>query len=161
MRWIVIAAVLALSPMGGKASESATAASRWANSTESPISGHSMAVESIKALNPDQGVGSGRKLARSKHLPKSLLSRTERHRIALLVDTTKSAEPVLSRSLNDEDADGGVDDLDLQSSFGRPKVIKKAEQNDEDNAQIISDAVKLRLFLARMKAVKLHEKTFS
>jgi len=161
VRWIVIATVLALSPMGGNASESATVASSSADSAFAPVSDHSVAVESIKALNPDQGVGSGKKLARSKRLPKSLLSRTERHRLALLVDAPKSAEPMLSRSLNDEDADGGAGDLDLQSSFGRPKVIKKADRNDEDNDQIFSDAVRLRLFLARMKALKVHEKKFS
>lgn len=68
---------------------------------------------------------------------------------------------MLSRSVNDEDADGGVDDLDLQSSFGRPKVTKKADQDGDESNQGLSEAVKLRLFLARMKAVKAHEKRFS
>lgn len=161
MRWIVVATLLVLSPMGGNASESTSAENRSVDSVVAPSAGHSMAAEPVKALNPDPGTGVSRKVARAKHLPKSLLSRTERHRIALLVDGPKSGEPMLPRSVNDEDADGGLDDLDLQSSFARPKVTKKGDQDGDDSDQGLSAAVKLRLFLARMKAVKAHEKRFS
>jgi hypothetical protein len=172
VRWIVVAAVLALSSTGGNASESAIAENQSAEMsgqhaaadnavTVTPISSHSMAVELVKELQPSSEMGASRKVAQKKPLPKSLLSRTERHQIALLVETPRSGEPLVSYSLNDEDNDGGADDLDLQSSFGRPKVAKQIDQNDEDRDQGLSDAVKLRLFLARMKAVKAHEKKFS
>jgi len=172
VRWIVVAAVLALSSMGGNASESATAENQLAEVpaqvagadsgvTVTPISSHSMAVELVRELNPGSEKRLVRNVAQKKSLPKSLLTRTERHQIALLVEKPKSADPSLRYSINDEDTDGGADDLDLQASFGRPKVAKKMDQNDEDKDQALSDAVKLRLFLARMKAIKAHEKKFS
>lgn len=172
MRWIVVTAVLALVSVGGNASESATAENQLADVsaqvgaadsgvTVTPISTHSMAVELVRELNPGSEKRLVRHVAQKKSLPKSLLTRTERHQIALLVDAPKSADPLQRHSVNDEDTDGGEDDLDLQSSFGRPKVVKKMEQNDDDKDQGLSDAVKLRLFLARMKAIKAHEKKFS
>ena len=173
MRWIVVTAVLALFSVGGNASEPATAenlliemsaqtAAADSGVTVTPISTHSMAVELVKELSPAPEKRLVRHVAQKKSLPKSLLTRTERHQIALLVDKPKSADSSLLRhALNDEDNDGVADDLDLQSSYGRPKVAKKLDQNDEDKDQGISEAVKLRLFLARMKAIKAHEKKFS
>jgi len=86
---------------------------------------------------------------------KSMLSRTERHQIALLKSQTKGDARALIDLADDDDAAPGIDDLDLHRSFSRPKVAKLVDQ-DDDEAQGLSATVKLRLLLARMKAVETH-----
>jgi len=100
------------------------------------------------------------KIAKKKSLPTAMLSRTERHQMALAAASQKP-DSVLLDFFNDEDFESGIERLDLHRSFSRPKVMKVADQDEEDNDPDISEAVKLRLFLARMKAVRAHEKKFS
>lgn len=121
-------------------------------------------VELLREGNPAPVLKVTKKsrLAKKKSLPKSMLSRTERHQMALMATTQKTDGPSLLDFFNDEDAQSGASDLDFHRSFSRPKLIEVAVQDEEGDEDIaISDTVKLRLFLARMKAVQAHQKKFS
>lgn len=94
---------------------------------------------------------------------KSLMSRTVRERIALAntaaKTATKSEERDLLDASDDEDDDPGVDDQDLHRSFSQPKVAKSPDQFDDDDDDAtaeLSDDIKLRLLMARTKAVEAH-----
>jgi hypothetical protein len=97
--------------------------------------------------------------------PKSMLSRTERHQMALMVAAKPQASggnSVLVNLFHDEDAGSGPEDIDLHRSFSRPRIAELVEQDVEDDADDeLSDAIKLRLLIARTRAVRLHEKKFS
>ena len=56
--------------------------------------------------------------------------------------------------VNDGDDEYAAEDLVLHRSFSRPKVVKASDQDDDDDLLAIPETVKLRLFLARMKAVE-------
>jgi hypothetical protein len=98
------------------------------------------------------------KLEKKGAIKKSILSRTARSQISLL--STK-ATPELTASfkfIDDDNDDDGADDLDLHRSFSRPKLAGSDDQDDDQAAHLpISETAKLRLFMARMKAVEAHK----
>lgn len=100
------------------------------------------------------------KVAKKSKPKKSMLSRTERNQMALLVVKHRPQTAVSLAFLNDEDVESGADDLDLHRSLSRPKVARTLDQDDEEDIEV-SDHVKVRLFLARMKAVQAHQRKFS
>lgn len=170
MRWIVVAAVLALSSGGinaadlvateNQTAEVSTSAVADGDVTVTAIPSHSMMAVQVKELNPSPEMRQSRKVAQKKPLPKSLLSRTERHQMVLLVAKAKSDDSSLLDIFDDEDAGSSAEDLDLQRSYSRPRVVEVADSDEEKAAGDLSDAVKLRLFLARQQAVRAHEKKF-
>lgn len=88
---------------------------------------------------------------------KSMLSRSAREQIALARTSAKPDDRVRLTASENEDADSGIDGLDLHRSFSQPKVAKEADQAADDEADIdLSDHVKLRLLLARTKAVEAY-----
>jgi len=95
-------------------------------------------------------------IAKSSVPAKSMLSRTERHQVALLTNKPKGDASVLYDVSDDDEDNPGIDDLDLHRSFARPRVAKLADQDQDDEAHGLSASVKLRLLLARMKAVERH-----
>jgi hypothetical protein len=103
------------------------------------------------------------RVADRKPLPKILLSRTERQRIALAkaAAPAKAGDPPLRKILRDEEGDGGYEDLPLHRSFSRPRVAPADAGDDADAVAALSDGVKLRLLLARMKAVEAHALTWA
>jgi len=102
------------------------------------------------------------KVAKKKSIPKAMLSRTERYQMALLAPMAKGGDPSLIDAVNDEDAGSGIADLDLHRSFSRPKLAEAEDQDKDDvDDEDLSDTIKLRLFLARMKAVQAHQRKFS
>ncbi len=94
------------------------------------------------------------KAPNTKSIPKSLLSRTERHQVALLSSRPVAGAAVVHTLVNDDDDDYDADNLDLHRSFSRPKVVKVGDQDDDKDLLAIPETVKLRLYLARMKAVE-------
>lgn len=93
------------------------------------------------------------KAPNNKITAKSLLSRTERRQVALLSRPVAGATVV--HILVNDDSDGyDAENLDLHRSFSRPKVVKAGNQDDEEDLLAIPETVKLRLFLARMKAIE-------
>lgn len=97
------------------------------------------------------------KVARAK----SMMSRSAREQMALAstntVTKTTSDRELLDVS-DDEDDDFGVSDQDLHRSFSQPKVAKAPDQADDDDEAAIDlpEHVKLRLLIARTKAVEAH-----
>lgn len=96
------------------------------------------------------------KLAKKSAPAKSMLSRSARSQMALLTVNSQSKTAISLNFFNDQDDDTGADDLDLHRSFSRPRVVQQDDQDDADDASV-SDYVKLRLFMARMKAVEAHK----
>jgi hypothetical protein len=94
------------------------------------------------------------KSAKTRSIEKSMLSRTERHQVALLSAKPATGTSVLRTLVNDGDDEYAAEDLVLHRSFSRPKVVKASDQDDDDDLLAIPETVKLRLFLARMKAVE-------
>jgi len=99
------------------------------------------------------------KLAQQKTLKKSILSRTAINQMALLTVKCQPETPASAAFFDDEDDDSSADDLDFHRSFSRPRVAHQDDCDDQDDglAQGVSDHVKVRLFVARMKAVEAHQ----
>lgn|GEM_PF-2086508 len=98
-------------------------------------------------------------LAKQKTFPPILLSRTERHQLALLVASTETGNAALRRFLlHDENNDSGYDELVLQRFYSRPKLASDPEEEDDDGHDVadLSETVKLRLMFARLRAVEAH-----
>ena len=94
------------------------------------------------------------KSAKTRSIEKSMLSRTERHQVALLSAKPATGTSVLRTLVNDGDDEYAAEDLVLHRSFSRPKLVKASDQDDDDDLLVIPETVKLRLYLARMKAVE-------
>ena len=94
------------------------------------------------------------KAPNTKSIAKSLLSRTERHQVALLSSKPVAGAAVVHTLVNDDDDEYDSENLDLHRSFSRPKLAKVSDQDDDEDLLAIPETVKLRLFLARMKAVE-------
>lgn len=177
MPWFVVAAVVfALSSWGVNASDRAVAedsavevvapvaiADAAVTVIVSPIPMPARVTELLKELNsaPEMRPAKKLKVAKKKSLPKAMFSRTEQRQIALAAVKRTSAEPSLQDVFNDEGGDSAADNLDFQRSFSRPRLSKVTDQDEEDTDSDITETVKLRLFLARMKAIQAHQKNFS
>ena len=94
------------------------------------------------------------KVARAK----SMMSRSAREQMALANIVKKTSDRELLDVSDDEDDDFGVSDQDLHRSFSQPKVARLPDQteDEEDTANDLPDHIKLRLLLARSKAVEAH-----
>jgi len=93
------------------------------------------------------------KVARAK----SMLSRSAREQIAIANSSAMPDGLVRVTASNDEDAETSDDQLDLHRSFSQPRVAKATDQADDDEGVIaLPDHVKLRLLMARTKAVEAH-----
>ncbi len=86
---------------------------------------------------------------------RSMLSRSTRGQIALASNSAKVVDDRARLAASDnEDADTGLDELDLHRSFSQPKVAKIPGQTDDsDDTSDLPEHVKLRLLMARTKAV--------
>lgn len=173
MRWLVLAAVAALSslsviaaePVAEEAPAAVEALAADVAVIVTPIPMPAQVTELLDArANPAKALADKKvKVADRKPLPKILLSRTERQRIALAkaAAPAKAGDPPLRKILRDEEGDGGYEDLPLHRSFSRPRVAPADAGDDADAVAALSDGVKLRLLLARMKAVEAHALTWA
>lgn len=97
------------------------------------------------------------KLTKSRSLPKMMLSRTERHQMALLAPKPKNGDQAIRKQLHDQNDETGYDELVLHRSFNRPKLVNEIEDDEgTPDAAELSGTIKLRLLMARMKAVEAH-----
>ena len=166
MRWLLVAAVVAFHSLGVNASEQAAdeaasiveASGTDALVTVTPIPMPEPVTQLLQPANPVAKLRATRKatLAKQESFPKTMLSRTERHQMALLSPRSNAADPPSRKRLHDEHGEAGYDDLALHSFFNRPKVVSEPADDGDADASGLSETVKLRLFLARAKAVQAH-----
>jgi len=193
VRWLLVAAVAALSSLGVVASElplaeqqavakpsvvteqlavMERAAGAEGAAGQVPVSDSAViltpiptpppVIELLTELKPVEKLHPAKKLKLAKRKPvkDTMFSRSARHQMALLAAKPRAGDPSIRDFFDDEDVDFGASDLDFHRSFSRPKVKEVADRDEDDDADI-SEAVKLRLFVARMKAVQAHEKKFA
>lgn len=170
MRWLVIAALAACSSFGAYASEpladeatapvSAAALSAEAAVVVTPVPMPASVIEVLNLSNPAPKLRSARKLnlAKKKPFPNILLTRTERHQLALLTEKPKPGELLRREYQHKENGESGYGELVLHRFFSRPRLATEPENEANDDPEL-SETVRLRLFLARMKAVEAHAMT--
>ncbi len=126
-----------------------------ASVTIAPVPMPAMVVELAHYAPKNAGAGQSRRAKANKVArARSMLSRSAREQIALGTAPAKADERARLTASDDEDDDTGLDDLDLHRSFSQPKLAKNPDQADDDGAVIdLPDHVKLRLLMARAKAV--------
>jgi len=168
VRWLVIAAVAALSSWSVNASEpladEVTVAAELvapvvdAGVTVTPIPMPAPVIEILKPANRSTKLRSAKKLkvAKKKSFPKTLLSRTERQQLALLGSAASADGQAVRKQLHDENGETGYDELVLHQFYSRPRVVGASDDDDADSAEQLSSKVKLRLLMARAKAVEAH-----
>ena len=169
MRWLIFAASLALSALGTNAAEPLIAEEQMSDGgspvalvdpavTVTPIPMPALVVELPSGANsaPKLRPLKKAKLEKKRAVPPTMLSRTERHQMALLAPKPKNGDVARDSVDDDNDDVPSVADLTLHRSFHRPKIASQdAEEEGSDDVEI-SDAAKLRLLLARVKAVEAH-----
>lgn len=128
-----------------------------------PVPMPASVVEVLQPINRSGKLRSAKKLnlAKKKQFPTILLSRTERHQLALLAAKPKPGDPPRRKYFDDENGEADYSELVLHRSYSRPKLAtesENAQDNEADDAldPQISETVRLRLFLARMKALEAH-----
>lgn len=126
-----------------------------------PIPMPSPVIELLKPINPVQKLNKAArkiKLAKQQPLPNLLLSRTERHLLGLIVTREATLKAPGHHFFDDEDGLPDFDDLVLHRSFSRPRLTSDDPNanDDEDQGLPISDHARLRLFMARLKALEAH-----
>jgi hypothetical protein len=167
VRWLLVAAVAAISSLGVYASEPAAdeatsivgASGADADVTVTPIPTPEPVTQLLQPVNPVAKLRAAKKpkLAKKESFPRTMLSRTERHQMALLFSKPNAAYHQPSRKhLHDEHGEAGYDELALHSFFNRPKVVSEAADDEDADSFDLSETIKLRLFLARVKAVQAH-----
>lgn len=165
MRWLFVAALVALSAPAIYASETGNA------DTASLIDGAGLApgvivsaiptptpvTEVLQLEGPAAGLNAGKKLLREKKLPvpTMMLSRTERRQMQLLVVQPKIHGHQRLCYEHNDDGQTGLDELVLHRSYSRPKVADDLNDDNSDSPAI-TDHVRLRLLFARLKAVEAH-----
>lgn len=165
MRWLIIPVVATWVSLAVNASEP-VAESIPVPEVAAPVMIYDLAptpVPGVKSASlktlPEIKPAGKPKLAQQKPLKKSILSRTAINQMALLTAKYVPASTVLLDEFDDEDFDTGADDLDFHRSFSRPRVADQNDADDQDDglAADVSDHAKIRLFMARMKAVEAHQ----
>ncbi|HLO65025.1 MAG TPA: hypothetical protein VK165_18855 [Azonexus sp.] len=134
-----------------------------ADVTITPIPMPAPVTELLAPLNPAAKLSSAKKIKHAKKvaIAATLLSRTERHQLAL-VKKARSGDgtPARSAERNAEQNDEGhsdYDDLALHQFYSRPRLVKDADHDDGDAAAIaISETARVRLLMARLKALEAH-----
>lgn len=171
MRRLFVVAVATLFSLTVQASDQASdeavsfvdATSGHADVTITPIPMPAQVTELLAPLNPAAKLSAAKKAKQAKKaaIPATLLSRTERHQLALVKKArTADGNPARSTERNAEQNDEGhsdYDDLALHQFYSRPRLVKDTGHDDGDTAAIaISETARVRLLMARLKALEAH-----
>lgn len=164
MRWILVAALAAFSSVGVFASETVSEdlpsiidASEMAPGViVSAIPVPAPVIEVLKPSDPIARAKSARKqLAKKKPAPTMMLSRTERRQLQVLVTGTQTGTSSERSYDQKDDSQGSLGELDFHRSYSRPRVVAEVIAADDDS-QGLSEHVRFRLLMARLKAVEAH-----
>ncbi|NTV68651.1 MAG: hypothetical protein HGA71_00755 [Azonexaceae bacterium] len=164
MRWLIVAAVLAFSAVEAGASEQGSdeaqsvvdmsVAAQGVTISAIPTPPLAIKVLTLEQSDRLRAVRKAR-LARKKASTAIMLTRTERRQVALLIASTHPGEPQVFTYDPHDNYQGGLDELDLHRSFNRPKVVDEPAGNEAE-ADDLPPHVRLRLMMARLKAVEAH-----
>lgn len=124
--------------------------------TIAPVPMPATVVELARYSPKNTSIGQAKKAKAAKVAARSMLSRSAREQIALARTSAKPDDHERLNASDDEDADTGLDELDLHRSFSQPKVAKAPDQADDDAAIDLPEHIKLRLLMARTKAVEVY-----
>lgn len=158
--FVVLSFLLALGVQAGEttfadtSTENTPAAAAYAEAlvTIAPVPMPARVIELASFSPRNTSAVQARKIKLAKTQAKSMLSRSARGQLALAKAQSKPDERARLVASDEDDDDTGLDDLDLHRSFSQPKVAKAASDADQADTDL-SDYVKLRLFLARTKAI--------
>lgn len=170
MRKLLIVVMTSLAAMGVHAweptaadvqPENVTAQEPYAEAlvTIAPVPMPATVIELTRYSPKSTGHGQAKKVKAAKVArAKSMLSRSARQQIALASTSAKPDDRARLIASDEEGSDVGIDQLELHRSFSQPKVAKAPDQADDDDETVIDlpDHVKLRLLLARTKAVEAY-----
>ena len=170
MRKLLIVLMTSLAAMGVHAWEPTTADVQPENMTAqesyadvlvtiAAIPMPAQVVELARYSPKKNGLGQSKKVKAAKvAIAKSMLSRSARQQIAIASTSSKPDDKARLLASENEDAGTGIDMLDLHRSFSQPRVAKVADHADDDDEAVsdLPDHIKLRLLLARTKAVEAH-----
>ena len=149
--------VHAAEPVADEAVSFVDAASTPADVTITPIPMPAQVTELLGPINPAAKLRAAKKakLAKKKDFPQILLSRTERHQVALFAASKANGVP-LRNIANDEDGPAGYDELALHQFYSRPRLVVDDDNDDDTGLIDLSDNARVRLLMARLKALEAH-----
>lgn len=170
MRKLLIVLMTSLAAMGVHAWEPTTADVQPENMTAlesnadvsvtiAAIPMPAQVVELARYSPKKNNLGQTKKVKAAKvAIAKSMLSRSARQQIAIASTSSKPDDKARLLASENEDTGTGFDMLDLHRSFSQPRVAKVADQADEEDETLsnLPEHIKLRLLLARTKAVEAH-----
>ena len=142
MRWLLSVASAALfslnvhaaEPVADEAVSFVDASTANANVTVTPIPMPAQVTELLTPVNPAAKLRAAKKakLAKKKPFPQTLLTRTERHQMALLVALNTRNGNSHQHITTDEDGPAGYDELVLHQFYNRPRLVV----DDEDQVDV-------------------------
>ncbi len=127
----------------------------------SPIAQPAPVIEVLKPINPMAKLRNAKRTPQAKPhaIPAMMLSRSERQQMGLLRSKlNESSQGALKFNVFDDDDDDlpGYDELSIHQFYSRPKLVKDENPDDTVDSALFNDTVKLRLTMARLKALEAH-----
>lgn len=164
MRWMLIAALLALSVPVVHAADETTDDARSLIDVSAAAPGVQVgaipAQVQVATYRFDDSqvrfsaLRKERVVIKKKLPPTLLLTRTERRQMALMAaPSTAGGELSLPIYDQNDNPQGGLDQMDLHRSFSRPRLVDDPDDQLAD-LEAVSPYVRLRLFMARLRAVE-------
>lgn len=162
--WVVACAALfslnvhAADPSADETVSFVDAANTPADVTITPVPMPAQVTELLAPVNPAAKLRAAKKakLAKKQVFPQILLSRTERHQVALLAAAQKANGQPLFNFFNDEDGPAGYDELVLHLFYSRPRLVVDNDGDDDQGLADLSDTARVRLLMARLKALETY-----
>lgn len=130
-----------------------------ADVTITPIPMPAAVTELLPPINPAAKLRAAKKAkqAAKEALPATLLSRTERHQMALMVAKRKNSEAPVHSAEDEDEGQSHDGEHVLHQFYSRPRLIKEDKHDDPEADLIaISDTARVRLMMARLKALEAH-----
>lgn len=130
-----------------------------ADVTITPIPMPAAVTELLPPINPAAKLRAAKKAkqAAKEALPATLLSRTERHQMALMVAKHKRNETPVHVAEDEDEGQSHDGEHVLHQFYSRPRLIKEDKHDDPEADLIaISDTARVRLMMARLKALEAH-----
>lgn len=151
---------LAAEPLSDEHVSFVDATTPQADVTITPIPMPAAVTELLPPINPAAKLRAAKKakLAAKAAISNTLLTRTERHQLALLVTSRNSDGSPAHTAEQDDEGNPADDDLVLQQFYSRPRLVREDEKDHHGSSDAlpVSETARVRLLLARLKALEVH-----